>query len=67
VGPFGIPLLEAGKAEDQGVPQGQEDAGGRDCWIRARVRHLAGVKAQSETLVEVGGQGDQGVAALFHP
>ena len=49
VGPFGIPLLEAGKAEDQGVPQGQEDAGGRDCWIRARVRHLAGVKAQSET------------------
>jgi len=63
---FGIQLLEAGKTKDKSVQQGEEDAGGRDFRVGARVRHLGGVTTQIETLVEVGVKGDQGMASLFH-
>jgi len=66
VAQFGIQLLEAGKTKDKSVQQGQEAAGGRDFRVGARVRHLAGVLAQMETLAQVGGEGEQGAGSIFH-
>lgn len=56
VGQFGISLLETGEAEDKSVEKGEEDAAGGDVRVGARVRHLRGVRAQTETLVQVGGE-----------
>src|SRR5204862_6133540 len=64
---IGIQLLEAGKAEDKGVQQGQEDTGRRDFRVLARVRHLAGVEAQVETVVQIGRERVERVGSYFHP
>ena len=44
----------------------QDDASRGDIRVVAHVRHLAGVRMEIETLVEIGGKGRHGVGGYFH-